>query len=52
MLIPAELVDCWDKQIATSYADLSDEEQQSDREQVHRYLPAVIDALTGAEDNL
>lgn len=52
LLIPAELVDRWDTQIATSYADLSDEEQQSDREQVRRYLPAVIEALTGAEDNL
>ncbi|PPF64178.1 hypothetical protein C5E11_05680 [Clavibacter michiganensis] len=50
--LPAELVARWDKQIATSYADLSDEEQRSDQEQVRRYLPAVIDALTQARDDI
>ncbi|WP_298037282.1 hypothetical protein [uncultured Microbacterium sp.] len=52
LLLPAELVARWDKQIATSYPDLSDEEQQSDQDQVRRYLPAVIEALTKAKDDI
>lgn len=31
----------WDKQIATPYKDLSEQEKQSDRDQVDRYLPAI-----------
>ncbi|WP_208722098.1 hypothetical protein [Rhodococcus qingshengii] len=46
LVIPAELVARWDTQIATAYADLSTEEQQSDQDQVRRYLPIVIKALT------
>ncbi|CAH0161673.1 hypothetical protein [Microbacterium foliorum] len=52
LLLPAELVARWDKQIATRYPDLSDEEQQSDQDQVRRYLPAVIEALTKAKDDI
>ncbi|MDJ0323142.1 hypothetical protein QMG61_05115 [Cryobacterium sp. PH31-AA6] len=36
----------WEIQIATPYAELSEQEKKSDQEQVHRYLPVVIDALT------
>ena len=36
--IPAESVARWERQIATPYADLSEREQESDREQVRRYL--------------
>ncbi|MGG7100883.1 hypothetical protein [Rhodococcus sp. 24CO] len=46
LVIPAELVARWDTQIAAAYADLSTEEQQSDQDQVRRYLPIVIKALT------
>ncbi|GCB53637.1 hypothetical protein HND25_10355 [Rhodococcus erythropolis] len=46
LVIPAELVARWDTQIATPYPDLSTEEQQSDQDQVRRYLPIVIKALT------
>jgi len=46
LLIPAALVARWSEQIATPYADLTDAEQESDREQVRKYLPAVIDQLT------
>lgn len=46
LLIPAELVARWEQQIATGYSDLSVEEQESDQEQVRRYLPTVLDALT------
>ncbi|BBZ45443.1 hypothetical protein [Mycobacterium parmense] len=46
LVVPAELVARWDAQIATSYSDLSKEEQQSDQDQVRRYLPIIVDALT------
>lgn len=45
LLIPADLVARWEKQIATDYADLSAEEQESDREQVERYLPIIEDTF-------
>ena len=44
LLIPAGLVARWEQQIATAYADLSAEEQESDREQVERYLPLIEEA--------
>lgn len=45
LVIPGELVQRWDAQIATSYADLSESEKMSDREQVRRYLPLIAAAL-------
>lgn len=46
LVIPAELVSRWNAQIATPYAELSEEEQRSDQEQVRGYLPIIVDALT------
>lgn len=46
LVIPAELAARWEAQIETPYAKLSEQEKDSDREQVNRYLPTVIDALT------
>lgn len=46
LLIPANLVARWEAQIATPYSGLSEEERDSDREQVRRYVPAIIDALS------
>lgn len=46
LLIPAELVARWEAQIRTPYEQLTPEEQASDREQVHLYLPTVIDVLS------
>ena len=43
--IPAELVRRWESQMGRSYAELSDEEKESDREQVRRYLPTIIQLL-------
>ena len=37
LTIPAAEVERWERQIKTDYADLSDEEKESDREQVDRY---------------
>lgn len=44
LTIPAELVTRWSRQIETSYADLTEPEQESDREQVRRYLPLILEA--------
>jgi hypothetical protein len=46
LVIPPELALRWEAQIETPYADLSEHEKDSDREQVHRYLPTIIDTLT------
>jgi hypothetical protein len=45
LLIPAHLVDRWESQMNTPYSALSEEEKESDREQVRRYLPVIADAL-------
>jgi len=46
LLLPAELVQKWEKQIATKYEDLGEEQKESDRDQVRRYLPLIAAALT------
>jgi hypothetical protein len=45
LLIPADLVKQWEKQLATPYSELTDEEKESDREQVRKYLPLIVGAL-------
>ncbi|MFN0074005.1 MAG: hypothetical protein ACKVVP_21205 [Chloroflexota bacterium] len=45
LILPAELVERWEAQISTSYADLSEAEKESDREQVRRYLPLLAAAF-------
>jgi hypothetical protein len=49
LLIPAELVKRWEQQIETPFADLSEEEKESDREQVRRYLPLIVNALRNTQ---
>lgn len=49
LVIPPHLVCQWEKQIATPYEQLSEVEKESDREQVRKYLPMVIDALISRE---
>lgn len=46
LMIPSNLVGRWERQMSTSYADLSDEEKSSDRAQVQKYLPIILRALT------
>ena len=41
--LPAELVSRWDRQIHTAYADLSDDEKESDREQVRKYFQLILE---------
>jgi hypothetical protein len=36
-----DILERWDRQIATPYAELSEAEKQSDRDQVARYLPLI-----------
>lgn len=43
--IPADLVNRWQTQMNTPYSELSEEEKESDREQVRCYLPIIVDAL-------
>ncbi len=50
LIIPTGFVDRWERQIATPYADLSEAERESDREQVRRYLPLIREALHAAEE--
>lgn len=45
LLIPAELVGRWSAQMNTPYAELSEQEKESDRDQVRRYLPTIVAAL-------
>lgn len=46
LVIPADLAARWEKQIATPYANLTETEKQSDRDQVQKYLPVIAEALT------
>lgn len=41
LLIPAEFVERWERQMNTPYSELSESERNSDREQVMRYLPIL-----------
>jgi len=45
LVIPAHLVDRWESQMNSPFSALSEEEKESDREQVRRYLPIIADAL-------
>jgi hypothetical protein len=50
LLLPADLVARWEKQIAAKYPELDDTDKERDREQVRRYLPLIASAL--ADDRL
>lgn len=41
VVIPAWAVDRWQRQIATSYAELSEEEKEADRQEVRKYLKVI-----------
>ena len=41
MLIAADLVARWEKQMMTAYGELDDGQKESDRDQVKRYLPLI-----------
>jgi hypothetical protein len=41
LVLPAHLVDHWERQINARYEDLTNTEKESDREQVRKYLPLL-----------
>ena len=43
LVIPGELQEQWERQIATPYADLTEKEKESDRVQVRRYWDLIND---------
>jgi hypothetical protein len=45
LLIPADLVQRWERQASTPYASLTEREKESDREQVRKYLPLIAQAF-------
>ena len=45
LLVPAELVSRWERQMNTNYTELNEKEKESDREQVRKYLPILASAL-------
>jgi hypothetical protein len=45
---PAELYKRWERQINTPYAELSEAEKESDREQVRPYLPLISHTIDSA----
>jgi hypothetical protein len=45
LVIPAEFVSRWEQQMSTPYAALSDDEKESDREQVRHVLPVISAAF-------
>jgi hypothetical protein len=50
LLIPAGLVARWERQIDTKYTELDEQERESDREQVRKYLPLIASTLAERVD--
>lgn len=48
--LPSDLFERWERQIATPYAELTEAEKQSDRDQVDRYWSFIEQALTQAHE--
>ena len=46
LVIPADLIERWERQMSTAYANLAEDEKDSDREQVRNYLPVIEKALS------
>lgn len=45
--IPAELAERWTRQIQTRFEDLTEQEKESDRDQVREYLSVISRSLLG-----
>lgn len=45
LVLPPDLAARWEKQSVTKYADLTEQERESDRDQVRRYLPIIAAAF-------
>ncbi|MGA4900587.1 hypothetical protein ACPCAJ_22685 [Streptomyces griseoincarnatus] len=51
LTIPPELVRRWEVQMSTPYSELSEQEKESDREQVRRYLPIISNMIEPPAEN-
>ena len=49
LLVPAEFVSRWAKQMDMPYSALSEAEKESDREQVRKYLGTIAEVLGNSE---
>lgn len=47
IVLPPDLVRRWERQIETPYADLSEDEKESDCDQVRRYISTVAEIIDG-----
>ena len=47
-----EVLERWDKQIATKYEDLSEKEKESDRKETRNYIPLLVKALSQQKQDL
>jgi len=45
LIIPPELAEHWNRQMSTPYNRLAMSEKESDRAQVQRYLPLILETL-------
>lgn len=50
LTIPARLVARWTEQMSTPYEELPEEQKESDREQVRRYLPVIARELDSGHE--
>ena len=46
LLLPANLIARWERQIETPFNDLTESEKESDRDQVRQYIPVVVNLLS------
>lgn len=49
-ILPTELYERWERQIATPYKDLSEAEKESDRKEARTYLPLIHQQLQKARE--
>lgn len=49
LVLPPDLIMRWERQIETMYDLLSEKEKDSDREQVIKIFPLLIEALSGTQ---
>ena len=50
LTIPTELVGRWTAQMSTRYAELSEKEKESDRDQVRQTLDVIRSVMRGLDD--
>lgn len=46
LVLPADLVARWERQIRTPFDELSETEKESDRRQVQQFIPTVVEILS------